>query len=287
MSLQLGNDFKLESNGLRSYFLPVAYTYPETLGILNPGEDLLFHPTYTPLMDRAERERTMIASPSVPSASNPHDQAVVLVFTPVFESSSDPYARAEQKGFGTGVYRVADFLAGPVERAGLGDIRFRVVDTEGGEDGQEVFPVPNGTTSANWEGGATVISNLDLAGRNWQLEFNKPVGYGLSKLESQLWVIILSAGLVITGLATVSMYSLFVGRQTAQSRLQLLTSRMNTLLDLALESILPVGADDRIVWANRSYGNVFGFEDPDSIIGSEWETTRLGVGVKFENNRKY
>jgi hypothetical protein len=88
MSQQLNDDFRLESDGLRSYFLPVAYTYPETLGVLNPGEDLLFHPTYTPLMDRAERDRKMIASASVPSASNPHDQAVVLVFTPVFYNSN-------------------------------------------------------------------------------------------------------------------------------------------------------------------------------------------------------
>lgn len=287
MSAQLNDDFRLESHGLRPYFLPVAYTYPETLGILNPGEDMLFHPTYTPLMNTAESERKMVASPPVPSASNPHDQAVVLVFTPVFKISGDQPGGSELKGFGTGVYRVADFLAGPVERAGLGDVEFRVVDSEAGESGQEVFPVPNGATNATWTGDARYTTNLDLAGRNWQLEFNKPVGYGLSNLEARLWVIVLSAGLVITGLATVSMYSLIAGQQTAQSRLRLLTSRMNILLDSALESILLVGPDDRIVWANQSYANVFGFGDPNSIIGSEWESTRVGAGVKFENRRKY
>ncbi|MCH7982940.1 MAG: CHASE domain-containing protein [Chloroflexi bacterium] len=287
MSLQINDDFSLESHGLNPYFLPVAFTYPETLGILNPGEDMLYHPTYTPLMNSAELERKIVASPPVPSASNPHDQAVVLVFTPVFKPSDDPFAAPELKGFGTGVYRVADFLAGPVERAGLGDIKFRVVDVEDGGTGQEVFPVPNGATNENWTGDTSFVSNLNLAGRNWRLEFNKPAGYGLSRLESQLWVIVLSAGLVITGLATASMYSLIADRQTAQSRLQLLTSRMNILLDSALESILLVGADDRIVWANRSYANVFGFGDPDSIIGSEWESTRLGAGVKFENSSKY
>jgi PAS domain-containing protein len=182
---------------------------------------------------------------------------------------------------------VADFLAGPVERAGLGDVEFRVVDSEAGESGQEVFPVPNGATNATWTGDTSYTTNSDFAGRNWQLEFNKPDGYGLSNLESQLWVIVLSAGLVITGLATVSMYSLIAGQQTAQSRLWLLTSRMNILLDSALESILLVGPDDRIVWANQSYANVFGFGDPNSIIGSEWESTRVGAGVKFENRRKY
>ena len=287
MSLQLGDEFKLESDGFRSHSLPVAYTYPETLGIFNPGEDLLFHPTYTPLMDTAERELKMVASPSVPSAENPHDQAVVVVFTPVFERTDDPGVSLELRGFGTGVYRVADFLAAPVERAGLGEIEFRVVDVSDDEDFQEVFPIPNGTTNQNWSGDTSFVSNLNLAGRDWQLEFNKPVGFGLSRLESQLWAIVLAAGLVITGLATVSMYSLIAGRQTAQSRLQLLTSRMNTLLDSALESILLVGADDRIVWANRSYASVFGFRDPNSIVGSEWESTRLGAGVKFENRGKY
>ena len=287
MSSQLGDEFMLESEGRREYFLPVAYTYPETLGILNPGENMLYHPTYTPLMNTAQLERKMIASHPVPSASNPHDQAVVLVFTPVFSPAVDALSEPELKGFGTGVYRVADFLSGPVARAGLGDIKFRVVDVADSGVVQEVFPVPNGSTNENWTGDTSFVSNLGLAGRNWQLEFNKPAGFGLSKLESQLWVIVLSAGLVITGLATVSMYSLIAGRQTAQSRLQLLTSRMNILLDSALESILLVGDDDKIVWANQSYANVFGFTDPDSIIGSEWESSRVGTGVKFENRRKY
>ncbi|MCZ6539690.1 MAG: ATP-binding protein, partial [Chloroflexi bacterium] len=287
MSLQINDDFVLESDGFRPYFLPVAFTYPETLGTLNPGEDMLGHPIYIPLMNKAELERKSVASPPVPSAENPHDQAVVLIFTPVFEPSDDPLGRSELRGFGTGVYRVADFLAGPVGRAGLGDTKFRVVDVPDGGVGQEVFPVPNGATNETWSGDTSFVSNLSLAGRNWQLEFNKPAGYGLSRLESQLWVIVLSAGLVITGLATVSMYSLIADRQTAQSRLQLLTSRMNILLDSALESILLVGPDDRVVWANRSYANVFGFGDPDSIVGSEWESTRLGGGVKFENSRKY
>jgi len=41
MSTQLNDDFVLEADGSRSYYLPDAFTYPETLGILNPGEDLV------------------------------------------------------------------------------------------------------------------------------------------------------------------------------------------------------------------------------------------------------
>ncbi len=287
MSLQLNDEFELESDGYRPYYMPVAFTYPETLGILNPGEDLVFHPRYTPLMKTAELERKIVASSPVPSASNPHDQAVVLVFTPIFTESADLLGSSEIKGFGTGVYRVADFLAGPVERAGLGDIDFRVVDANESSTAQEVFPTPNGSTSDEWAGGTTHIVELDLAGRAWQLQFSQPEGYGITRLESQLWMIVLGAGLVITGLATVSMYSLISGRQSVQSDLTLMTSRMNILLDSALESILLVGDDDKIVWANQSYANVFGFNDPDSIVGTEWEATRLGVGVKFDNRRKF
>jgi hypothetical protein len=57
MSEQLNDNFELESEGVRPYYLPVAFTYPETLGILNPGEDLMYHPRYTPLMNEAEQER--------------------------------------------------------------------------------------------------------------------------------------------------------------------------------------------------------------------------------------
>jgi len=287
MSTQLHDSFELESGGYRSYYLPVAFTYPETLGILNPGEDLIFHPRYTPLMSRAELERKIVASPPVPSASNPHDQAVVLVFTPIFEQSPDSFGLTELRGFGTGVYRVADFLAGPVERAELGDIDFRVVDISDGGDGQEVFPVPNGRTNEEWTGGTSHIVELNLAGRDWQLQFSQPEGFGITRLESQLWLIVLGAGLVITGLATVSMYSLIAGRESIQSDLTLMTSRMNILLDSALESILLVDDSNHIVWANQSYANVFGFDDPDSIIGAEWESTRAGIGVKFANRRKF
>ncbi len=287
MSLQLKDEYELESNGYRSFYMPVAFTYPETLGILNPGEDLVFHPRYTPLMNAAELDGKIVASPPVPSASNPHDQAVVLVFTPVFQQSGDGSGTAELRGFGTGVYRVADFLAGPVERAGLGDIEFRVVDAGDSAEGQEVFPVPNGSTDQEWSGGISHVVELDLAGRDWQLQFSQPVGYGISRLESRLWLIVLAAGLIITGLATVSMYSLIAGRQSVQSDLTLMTSRMNILLDSALESILLVGDDNKIVWANRSYANVFGFGDPDSIVGADWESTRSGLGVKYENRRKF
>lgn len=287
MSLQLRDDYALESNGYRSFYMPVAFTYPETLGILNPGEDLVFHPRYTPLMNSAELDGKIVASPPVPSASNPHDQAVVLVFTPVFQKSDDAPGSAELRGFGTGVYRVADFLAGPVERAGLGDIEFRVVDAGDSPEGQEVFPVPNGSTDKEWSGGISHVVELDLAGRDWQLQFSQPVGYGISRLESQLWLIVLAAGLIITGLATVSMYSLIAGRQSVQSDLTLMTSRMNILLDSALESILLVGDDDKIVWANQSYANVFGFGDPDSIVGTDWDSTRAGLGVKYENRRTF
>ena len=44
MSFQIGDDFSLESGGLGPDFLAVAFTYPETVGVLNPGEDLLNHP---------------------------------------------------------------------------------------------------------------------------------------------------------------------------------------------------------------------------------------------------
>lgn len=287
MSVQLNDDFSLESGGYRPNYMPVAFTYPETLGILNPGEDLVFHPRYTPLMNTAELERKIVASSPVPSASNPHDQAVVLVFTPIFNQGLDEFGSQDLRGFGTGVYRVADFLAGPVERAELGDIDFRVVDMGDGGDGQEVFPVPNGVTNKEWSGGISHAVGLDLAGRDWQLQFSQPEGYGISQLESQLWLIVLGAGLVITGLATVSMYSLIAGRQSIQSDLTLMTSRMNILLDSALESILLVGDDDRIVWANQSYVNVFGFESPDSIIGADWESTRAGVNIKYANRRKF
>ena len=128
MSTQLNEEFVLESDGFRSYYFPVAFTYPETLGILNPGEDLVLHLRYTPLMNEAELERKIVASAPVPSASNPHDQAVVLVCTPIFGYSQDSSDATNLRGFGTGVYRVADFLAGPVERAGI-DARLRLAST--------------------------------------------------------------------------------------------------------------------------------------------------------------
>lgn len=44
MREQLFGSYDLESKGKHSTYYPVAYTYPETLGILNPGEDLSQHP---------------------------------------------------------------------------------------------------------------------------------------------------------------------------------------------------------------------------------------------------
>jgi len=285
MSEQLFESYDLESKGKHSNYYPVAFTYPESLGILNPGEDLSQHPRYMPLMIQAEADRRLIPSAPVPSASNPHDQAAVVVFTPIFDANGND--SGEIRGYGTGVYRVADFLAGPVERSGLGEVEFRVVALDEKGVGQEIFPIPNGETDQTWDRGISRTSNLDFEGRIWQLQFSKPVGFGLTELESRLWMIVLAGGMIITGLATVSMYSLISSRQTAQSDLSLMTNRMNTLLDSAKEAILLVGSDDTVVWANQAYTSAFGFMNPESLVGQTWEHARVGAGVKFENRRKY
>ena len=183
-------------------------------------------------------------------------------------------------GYVFGVYRVAEFLGGPLERNSLDGVPFKVFDRGDGRDPILVFPELATTASDKLQSG-WVQADVEFAGRRWIMQFETPEQFGLSGLERNVWVIVLSAGLGLTVFASVSMFSLLKARTAAHSDLDPMTSQIRVIIGSAIEGIVVLDAFNRLVWANRSFAEAFGMPDPEFLSGKDWSAVRESAGVEL------
>ena len=236
-------DYDLLAKGVRDEYYPVAFTFPAETGIVAVGEDLYTQAAFRDaLREAAAGVHRLVATAPTRTGPGPTDQAAFVVFVPIRKSQAGPRVddAPELTGFGVGIYRVGDFLAAPLERAGVGDVEFRVVDRSETGTVDEVYPEPGGESASEWPAGFVAAGEAEIAGRQWEFRFLSPPDYGLSNLERNAWAIVLAAGLSLTVFATWSMYSLVASRRAVRSHLQLMNTRLRVVLDAALEGILLV-----------------------------------------------
>ncbi|MEX0762302.1 MAG: ATP-binding protein [Dehalococcoidia bacterium] len=282
-------DFDLTANSVRSEYYPWAFSYPPTPEIVTPGQDLGQNAEYRTLLEEAQRTGTPIATRPAAIPGDPDGQAGFLVFSPIFRSTepASNHGRTVLPGYGAAVYRVADFISGPAERSGLSDVEFRILEHSPTGLATEIYPVPGGNSANAWGEGFQVSRPLEVAGTRWEFQYQSPAEYGLSPIERNVWVIVLSAGMALTLFATASMYSLVASRQAVKTDLQLMTNRLRVVLDSALEAILLVDRDSRVVWANQSFSDAFGYGESRRLLGADWAMVRERPGVQIENRERY
>ena len=281
--------YSLQESGTRTEYFPLAHLFPPTPGAIRVGAELSGNDEFLGVLRAARRSGRLTASAPQALATSPQSQASFLMFSPVF-GIPDPAPGAADpglQGYAVGVYRVADFVAGPSARSDLDRISFRIVDRTIGSQATEIFPAPGGDSTAVWPGGMRVARQLDFAGRRWEFEYLSPPEFGLSGLERSAWLIFLGAGLGMTAFATASTYSLMASRQAARSDLQLMTSQIRVILDSAIESILVVDRNKRIVWANQSFADVFGYGDSEQLLGADWLEMRQRPGVRLADRDRH
>ncbi|MBM3957705.1 MAG: PAS domain-containing protein, partial [Gemmatimonadetes bacterium] len=133
-----------------------------------------------------------------------------------------------------------------------------------------IYPDAGGDSASGWRGGYVAVGVVQVAGREWEFRFLCPPGYGLSRVEWDAWVIVLAGGLSLALFATWSTYSLVASGRAVRSDLQLMNARLRVVLDAALEGILLVDRERRVVWANEAYVNAFGSGRAEGVIGREW-----------------
>jgi len=283
-------EYDLLEKGLRDEYYPVAFTFPAETGLVAAGEDLYTRAAFRDaLREAAAGGDQLVATAPTRTGPAPSDQAAFVVFAPIRKGEASPRSddAPPLTGFGLGIYRVGDFLAGPLERAGVGDVRFRVVDHSPAGTADEVYPEPGGESASDWPAGYVAAGKVEIAGREWEFRFLSPPDYGLSEVERNAWGIVLGAGLSLTVVATWSMYSLVASRRAVRSHLQLMDTRLRVVLDAALEGILLVDRERRVVWANQAYADAFGSGSAEELIGEEWSdvarmmASRLGDGGEY------
>jgi signal transduction histidine kinase len=257
------------------------YLYPSRPGLVAGGTDLAADFRFSAALAKARDTGTPVATGPLATGA---DEAGFVVFFPVFARQSDPVSPA---GFAFGVYDLGEFLAEPLARAGAASIRYRVIDIPSGGPAREAFPVAGGDSAAAWPDGYRTDASLIVAGRDWRLEFLSPAGYGLSPLERQVWIIVMSAGLALTVVAAGSTYSLVASRRQVRLDLHLLTTQLSVILDAALESIVVTDRAGKVVWANGSFARSFGLGDARSLVGAPWQTLWRRPGVEVADQADF
>ncbi len=263
---------------------PVAFMFPPIEGLIEPGGNLASDPRFGTAVQDSLRNRVPVASEVTALLTNQSAQPRFLVFQPVFGDPEPGRLPSEGPllGYAFTVYKAADFLAGPLERNSLGGVPLRVFDAAPGRTSTLIFPEldpeADGALAAGW-----VQASLDFAGRRWSLQFETPEQFGLSALERNVWVIVLSAGLGLTVFASVSMFSLLKARSTAHSDLDLKTSQIRVIVGSAIEGIVVVDAQNRLLLANRSFTEAFGMPDPDMLAQKDWSAVRESATVELAN----
>jgi signal transduction histidine kinase len=254
----------------------IAQLYPARPGgLVSVGSELSADYRFSAALGRARDSGTAVATGPVTGSA---DEVGFLVFFPVY--GKGPAEPSTIVGYAFGVYDLGEFLAEPLARAGAGTIRYRVIDLPAGAPAREIFPAPGGDSAAAWPEGYRSDSTLVLAGREWRLEFLSPTGYGLSPLERQVWIIVMSAGLALTVVAAGSTYSLVASRRQVRLDLHLLTTQLSVILDNALESIVVTDRVGKVVWANGAFARNFGLGDARGLVGVPWRALWERPGVE-------
>lgn len=267
---------------------PVAFVFPPIDGLISPGENLVSDPRFGTAVQESLRSRVPVASGVTTLRTNQSSQPRFFVFQPVFgdpETGKHP-SEGPLVGYAFAVYRATDFLAGPLERNSLGGVPLRVFEANPGRPSSLIFPELDPDVDSALAGG-WVQASLDFAGRRWSLQFETPEQFGLSTLERNVWIIVLSAGMGLTVFASVSMFSLLKARSAAHSDLDLKTSQMRVIVGSAIEGIVVIDAEDRLLLANRSFTEAFGLPEPDLLIQKDWSAVRESAAVEFDDREGF
>ena len=140
------------------------------------------------------------------------------MFRPVFERAGPALASpgTEPLGFVFGVYQAPGTIGDRLQKAGLSPTDLVIFDVT--LDPVRIYPdweprpdrgavAPPGQLDATARdavliaaagtSGAPVASSIEFAGRRWEMEFSLPPQFGLSPVERNVWLIVLSAGLAL------------------------------------------------------------------------------------------
>lgn len=191
--------------GMRDRYFPIVFAEPYESNRHVIGSDIIASPL------KADVERAFATDGSVMSGrlklvyeTGPNDGVVMIC--PVYLPKKDGEPRRRGSGVLLGVFRVADLLAQPWNRAGSRRLDVMFVDESATQASRRMLfchLADGGTvpTEAQFLAGIHRDVSLPIAGRNWRIFYRPANGPG-SDDGSFLPMVVLTCGLVITGLGT-------------------------------------------------------------------------------------
>ena len=268
---------ELRSQGFSGYTVAPAGTNGEQFLVAfidppggipaGPGEDLGQDPAFSAAMNEARDTGRATATAPFPGEGSP----AFAVLAPIYRSGERVQSIDQRRdaliGFGLTLYETDRLMVGPILRADLSNVHVTVTDL-----GSLAAPgaaelallTPSNSPAA---GGSHVAMAIEVGGREWQLDLRSEPWFGVSALERNVWMIVLGAGLAITIAATGASYSLASSRHNAQSDLRLMSTQLSVFLKSALEGIMLVDRDQRVVWTNQAFADAFGYRDATELLG--------------------
>jgi PAS domain S-box-containing protein len=281
---ELGPEGRLHVAGDRDEYFPVYYAEPPDRNLPALGLDLSAHPLRRSALDRArEHGRAAATAPVRLAQETRPGQLGLLVFAPVRQRGV--VGDAGLRGFALVALRIADF-AGPafatLAREGL-----TVLIHDASHPELTLFAsAANGGEATALAARLEQTSELDLAGRIWELEFAtlpsfvsrhsslEPVSYPLGALALTLLI----AAYTARGMRrrrvierrvderTQALSHEIAVRRTAEVALRVAEAKYRTLFENALLGIFQSTPEGRYIDANPALANIYGYDSPDALM---------------------
>ena len=270
-------NFRIWPEQAQRVFVPVTYLEPRD----EANQYALGYDMHSELTRRNAIQRSIVDGDAtatgrvflVQEDRKQQRQAGFLIYLPVYKSNFSLRTinerRAALVGFIYVPVRVGDFLAGVGQNTRYGEIAIRVQDVVAGGD---VVPL-HGARDAN--AAFTNTKLLDVAGRQWKLEFTAPASFGRDNLVFTPWLTLLLG----IGIASASFWAMQVqitGRRRAEEITERLTASRTSLAKSRAEfeaiframhdTAVFADASGAVILSNDALGRTFGYT-PQELQG--------------------
>jgi signal transduction histidine kinase/CheY-like chemotaxis protein len=196
--VELGDDGRFQPAQARETYVPVYLIEPLASNAAALGYDLNSDPRRHGALERARDTAQPMATAPISLAQGPANQPGILVLLPVY-AGPPPATVVERRqqlaGFAVAVFRVHDLVREAFQSLDGKGIQARLFDTSPG--GELLFT--SATEAGGSVGGPSSIATLEVAGRNWAVEFAPTRALARAQSHFQSWLI-LAGGLLITAL---------------------------------------------------------------------------------------
>lgn len=214
------------------------------------GFDIRTNPTVALTLPRAIGAGEPAVSGRIRLVQETGDAYAVVLYHPLYAGGVVPSVSALRElkhiGFVSGVLRLPNLLAGPLQMPMGEDMRVRLVDLEADPELQLMFESRSPVSGA--ADGFHHIEQLSFGQRRWQMEFALPAAYLLTHRSWQAWSL-LAVGLLLTSLLGLLILILSGRNERVQ---QMVSERTRSLTEANQTLLEREGAMERLVGELRA-----------------------------------